>query len=55
LNHQDEEALSSFLETYTRLIAPLSRQSSLAYFEATQTGHRSAYERYADLSLVKPS
>lgn len=51
--NMDEEAFKAFLEAHTRLIAPLSRQSALAYFEATQTGKKEAYERYADLSLAE--
>ena len=51
--NMDEEAFEAFLEAHTRLIAPLSRQSALAYFEATQTGKKEAYERYSDLSLAE--
>ncbi|MDY7018270.1 MAG: hypothetical protein SVK44_08680 [Nitrospirota bacterium] len=40
------------MKAYTRLIAPLSKQSVLAYFEATQTGRQEAYECYA-ISLAE--
>jgi len=31
----------------------LNKQAALSYFEATQTGKKEAYDRYADLSLVE--
>lgn len=49
----DEMAFQSFLDTHNRLIAPLNKQAALAYFEATQTGKKEAYDRYADLSLAE--
>ena len=48
-----ETAFQSFLDAHNRLIAPLNKQAALSYFEATQTGKKEAYDRYADLSLVE--
>lgn len=49
----EEKDFLAFVDSHTRLLAPLSKQSALAYFEATQTGQKESYERYADLSLAE--
>lgn len=48
----DEDGLRTFIDKHVKLIKPLEKQLSLAYWDATQYGKSEDYERYADLSLA---